>query len=737
MTFREILTALWRRAWIIVLVTVIAAFVAVIYMQRMTPNFESSTSLRISPVMTAALNSGTLAGLPVDVDPSIATTATVLKPAAASLKVPASSLNGAISSSIAEGATTTTTVVIAATGSESRQSQQRAKAVATAYTDYLDTTVQDTLAALQTQLQDATDTARNYQGQLEKEPLDQLAQTNLTTALSQVNTLNIAIAGLQTAGPAASITSVAYPGASTNPSSLTVAGIALLCGLLAGMGLALIRDRMDDRLHGAEEIERITGTHALGVLTNDRSVARKRALLPAGGGKQRALSEGIRSLRTTLQVLLPGGRGVVAVTSVEPGDGKTLVSANLALSWARAGRAVVLVAGDLRRPEVAGYFPDSTGGPGLGGLLSRCVIDKESLRTVDISASLQTTDFRNLRVLPAGDIVEEPADALASDHLARIIGHLSEVADIVVIDTPPALGLADASVLASHSDGVIVLTTANRTRRALLIRTLDTLAANGVTIFGAVVNRSRRRTPRSYSSYYSGGPEPREAQSRDHVPSTTSRSGTIAPNPAELDLPVAHMVAAPEPWHSTHDRILFVCTANECRSPFAEAIARSRARSLPVEFASAGIRASRGTAPKAALDHAAELGLDLGSHASMPVEYGQLRDYDLVLALSREHARSLLAESPDIAPRLFTVKQFARWIMSHERPPHRELGAWLDEQADSPRVADFLGASPTDDVDDPAGMPLKYWRAMSGELSEAIDEIIHGLYQHEVAQPRS
>lgn len=178
----------------------------------------------------------------------------------------------------------------------------------------------------------------------------------------------------------------------------------------------------------------------------------------------------------------------------------------------------------------------------------------------------------------------------------------------------------------------------------------------------------------------------------------------------------------------TIDRVLFVCTANECRSPFAEAIARRAASGLPVEFASAGIEATRRGVPAVGLAHAAELGLDLSTHISRPVFVDGLVDEDLVLTMTRRHARELLQADPAIAPRLFTLKQFARWIAQHPRPQDVPLGTWLDRVAADRAPGDYMGADAADDIDDPVGQPIALWRRMSTELSGSIEQSLDGLF---------
>lgn len=496
------LTALWRRKWIIIAVTVLAALVAVAYLSRQEPNYESSTSARVSALMSDSIGSGLIASVPVDVDPSLLQTPGMIQNIADSIGESPEALYGHISYSLVEGARASA-LVIDATGPSPEASGQRAGAAMAVYAQFLDDAVAETLAILQTRLEDSTTEARAYQSQLAANPNDLIASANLSTALADISSINTQISGLQNAGPPLTVTVPAQMGASTNPSAVVIIAVALLCGLLAGAGIALVRDRFDDRIRNEDEIEPLTRVPTIAVLADDRKVARKKSLLPAASAERTALSEGIRSFRTSAQVLLDDGRGVIVLTSVEPGDGKTFLSANLALSWARTGRKVILVGGDLRRPQLGHYFPEADDGPGLAGLLADVTEGGKGPTKGQIVDALRSTPYRGLKVLPAGhDADHEPADQLAGSALDKVVGVLAGHADLVVIDSPPALTLADASELAARADGVVVLATINRTRRGLLADTVASLIANGASVLGVVANRSRRKLPRRYASYY-------------------------------------------------------------------------------------------------------------------------------------------------------------------------------------------------------------------------------------------
>jgi MinD-like ATPase involved in chromosome partitioning or flagellar assembly len=161
-----------------------------------------------------------------------------------------------------------------------------------------------------------------------------------------------------------------------------------------------------------------------------------------------------------------------------------------------------VVGGDLRRPTLATYFGDAADGPGLSEILSEAT-GTSSAHVVDrIESYVADTEHSRVRVLPAGFEASDPADILATSALRDIVETLRRQADIVIFDSPPALALIDASLLAEHADGIIVVASVGRTDRSSLAATIDLLKQNGGTTLGVVANRSRRRLPKSYVPYY-------------------------------------------------------------------------------------------------------------------------------------------------------------------------------------------------------------------------------------------
>ncbi|MFB8146076.1 low molecular weight phosphatase family protein [Microbacterium sp. NPDC056003] len=188
-----------------------------------------------------------------------------------------------------------------------------------------------------------------------------------------------------------------------------------------------------------------------------------------------------------------------------------------------------------------------------------------------------------------------------------------------------------------------------------------------------------------------------------------------------LSLPVR----SPDPEHGvTH--VLFVCQANRCRSPYAAEIMRLLADDS-LDIHSGGLMAGGHRMPPAGVQTGAHLGIDFSSHRSRELDRGDLGGFDVILTMARAQSRELAADDAHVTHRIFTVKQFARWLTDHPLPAGMPLGKWLDEAAhDRPRD-DFLGDDESDDVADPIASPPSAWVAMVRELTAVLSTIVAAL----------
>ena len=314
-------------------------------------------------------------------------------------------------------------------------------------------------------------------------------------------------------GDAELIAEAKTPTAPISPRPRRDAALGVFVGLLLGAGVTLLREQLNDKIRSAEEVELLTGLALLAQLPYDDDAAQIGVSVDQRPSS--ALSESMRSLRTSIQYQgVDQPVKVIVVTSALPGEGKSLVAANLAAAFAQADYRTVLVSADLRRPSVNGLFGELGPSPGLIGIMSpespnggapvsnghgNGQIDTGvERRTVE---ALLTTPIQGLLLLPSGPTPPNPAELLGSRRMATILGQLSLSADVIVIDSPPLLPVTDAAVLSAKCDGVILVTAANETPRGALERANTILEGTGARILGVVVNKSRKAA----EGYYYGG----------------------------------------------------------------------------------------------------------------------------------------------------------------------------------------------------------------------------------------
>jgi Mrp family chromosome partitioning ATPase len=223
------------------------------------------------------------------------------------------------------------------------------------------------------------------------------------------------------------------------------------------------------------------------------------------------------------------------VTSPRPGEGKTLTAANLAVVHAQAGYRTVLVSADFRRPTIERLFgyeskangftnclavqleprvhgngmngnghadvaPGATNGHGTGHYNGTVSVGVENM--------LLRSGIPNLLLLPAGPVPPNPAELLASARSKAVIDRLAEIADVVIIDSPPVLAVTDAAVLAAYADGVLLVASLGESKRGELASARRVLDTPGIRLLGTVINKARNRD--AYSAYYTYAPPAEE-----------------------------------------------------------------------------------------------------------------------------------------------------------------------------------------------------------------------------------
>lgn len=289
-------------------------------------------------------------------------------------------------------------------------------------------------------------------------------------------------------------TPAGLPSAPVSPQPMRNAALALLVGLLGGVGLAAVRQALDTTVKSVEQLNNTADVPSLGTVAIDPAAAQ--SPLISGDDAFSARAEAFRKIRTSLQFLdVDRAHKVVLVTSAVASEGKTSTACNLAITLAEAGKRVLLIDADLRRPRTARYF----GLPNGVGLTSVLV------GAAGLDDAIQPWSD-NLSLLASGPIPPNPSELLGSLHMRELLQHLRGEYDMVILDGPPALPVADAAATATAVDGVVLVVKYGRTRREQVEGVLVTLSTVDARILGTVLNMVPQRAEKYYYEEY--GPRP-------------------------------------------------------------------------------------------------------------------------------------------------------------------------------------------------------------------------------------
>jgi non-specific protein-tyrosine kinase len=272
-------------------------------------------------------------------------------------------------------------------------------------------------------------------------------------------------------------------------------------GLVLALGFAFLREYLDDTVKDPAAVERALAAPFLGGIGTVPG-ANEQARLIAQTLTQAPLAEADRVIAANLEFAdLDQAVQTILVSSAGPGEGKTLSVANVAVALAQLGKRVICVDADLRKPTLHKYF----GQPNTRGLTSALLAPAGAAATY-----LLPTESENLRLLPSGPLPPNAPRLLGSQRMHELIAELQAQADLVLIDSPPALMVADATLIARHVDAVMLVVVAGVTRLDTLPRTSAALTQSGTRLLGFVINRAGTDQGLYHYRYYTGAdPTPR------------------------------------------------------------------------------------------------------------------------------------------------------------------------------------------------------------------------------------
>lgn len=310
----------------------------------------------------------------------------------------------------------------------------------------------------------------------------------LGALLERYNEINSA-SNLQL-GTSSLLDEAVVPDRPVSPNLLRNMLLALLMGIgMAGV-LAVLRESFDDRIRSLEDIEDRLGYPVLGqtphVDENDLAEQIDNPFSP--------LMEAYSSLRSTLDYALPRDRNVLMVTSSQAGEGKSTTATVLARKSAQLGRKTLLVDADLRRPSISRMFGEAR--PKLG-------FAEVVLGHTDLSSALMANTPENLDVLPMGTLPPNPVELLSSGEIAKFIAQVREEYSLVLFDSSPVMGIADAPILTRHVDAAVFVVEANSVQMGQVRDSIRRIRNVGGNLAGIVLSKFRAlQAGQSYDYQY-------------------------------------------------------------------------------------------------------------------------------------------------------------------------------------------------------------------------------------------
>lgn len=280
------------------------------------------------------------------------------------------------------------------------------------------------------------------------------------------------------------------PGRPVSPNLMLNIMLSLFLGLGAGVGLAYFIEYLDTSVKTVDDVERYLGLPVLGVIPQ-----KVRPLSELGPDSPHA--EAYRVLRTNMQFANKGLQGgAFSIVSGGVGEGKSTTIFNLAYVCAQLGDKVLVVDSDLRRPVQHTFL----------GISNRIGLTNVLLRDVPIEETIKATSIPNLHFLPSGKLPKSSLGLLDSTRMRELVKNLKARYDYVFFDSPPIVGVSDASILASEVDGVLLVVQYRKYPRSISLRAKRMLENVGTNIVGVVLNNInilRDDYYYYYHSYYS------------------------------------------------------------------------------------------------------------------------------------------------------------------------------------------------------------------------------------------
>lgn len=510
---REYLGVIKRHRWMIIAIVSLMIGSALTFTFLQPPKYSSEAQVLVQPIMISSDHRTDTDVLNLETEVLIATSPRVAQIAASELgeSDPPKLLRN-LEVTVAQDADV---LIFTYTGKQASDVRQRAQAFADAYLEHRTNEARNRWEAEVSATQNVLDRLQERLDLLNSLLSASPNPEEETVLIDEINTLNQQVVFerttmLQLASPEdVQAGQVLYdaqlPRSPSNPTLVNSGLIGLFAGLFLGLGFAFLRERLDDRLGGRADLETAIQAPVLSVVPRVAAWKNsKNTYLVTGEEPQSVASEAYRTLRTA--ILFASSQydvKVLLVTSAHEKEGKSATSANLAVVLGQAGKRVIVVSGDLRKPRLQQFFGVADRRKGLTNLLAGEVTLDKALVPVDALLG-------NVQLLHGGPIPGNPTELLGSDSMRDLLDQLSARADFVIVDIAPILAVADAMTLARRCDGVLFIADATKSTQGAVIQARQQLEQVGARIIGGVLHNfdsseapsyaRRLETPYAYTS---------------------------------------------------------------------------------------------------------------------------------------------------------------------------------------------------------------------------------------------
>ncbi len=488
---RHTVQMLWRHKWLIILLTASVTGGALYLSYRQTPLYRAEAR-----VLVQALPSGAGTFVPVNLQTQSQLVRSEAIAALVKDDLGVDSSPDALLGGLDVNAIPSTEVlVIGYTSTDPKLARDAANSFAASYIEFRSQETIDALFATREAIQKRIDRVKDDFEKLARDIEEARTAGNDTLASTleaQRSVLSAKIALLQQgleelrpeliSGISAGqfIQDASLPSIPFSPDHRRDGILGFMLGVMVAVSLSFLRERLDDRLRGRVDLQRTLAAPVLAMVPKFSIPKNSRSRAVVVADPRGAASEAYRTLRTSVQ-FISAEREMksLLVTSSLAGEGKTVTAANLALAMAQAGRRVILVSADLRRPAIEPYVGVA---PGSG--LSEWLMS----RTQELWNIVRDPGIPNLRVISSGQVPPNPAELLGSPRLGKLVAQLEDNCDMLVFDSPPVLAVTDSIIIASHVDATLLVVNASSTPRSAVLHARDELRRAGARIIGAALN---------------------------------------------------------------------------------------------------------------------------------------------------------------------------------------------------------------------------------------------------------